>query len=107
MVVKIYGLRQSTCTQRVSIVLKELGIAYEIVPVDFAANEQKSEEYLQSKNPFGQIPVLVRLQSSLMWWFMLILPARKMKTVSSSSKAGRSHVTSLRSTGTAGYCLRT
>lgn len=67
MVVKIYGLRQSTCTQRVSTVLKELGIAYEIVPVDFAAEEQKSEEYLQNKNPFGQIPVLVRLQLLLMW----------------------------------------
>lgn len=60
MVVKIHGIKQSTCTQRVSTVLKELGVPYEIVPVNFQTGEHKKEEYLQTKQPFGQIPVLVR-----------------------------------------------
>ena len=60
MVVKIHGMKQSTCTQRVSTVLKELGVAYEIVPINFAAGEHKSEAYIKNLQPFGQVPVLVR-----------------------------------------------
>ena len=60
MVVKIHGMKQSTCTQRVSTVLKELGVAYEIIPINFAAGEHKSEAYIKNLQPFGQVPVLVR-----------------------------------------------
>ena len=59
MVVKIHGMKQSTCTQRVSTVLKELGVAYEIIPINFAAGEHKSEAYIKNLQPFGQVPVLV------------------------------------------------
>lgn len=59
MVLKIYGSIISTCTQTVAATLKELKIPFEIVSVDFSTNEQKSENYLTTKQPFGQIPVLV------------------------------------------------
>lgn len=61
MVIKIHGIKQSTSTQRVLTVLKELGVPYEIVHVDFMENEHKTEDFIKNKQPFGQIPVLVRL----------------------------------------------
>ena len=58
MTIIIRGVAQSTCTQRVIVVLKELGVPFEIQPVDFAGGELKSEPYLQHQ-PFGQIPYIV------------------------------------------------
>jgi glutathione S-transferase len=58
MVLKIYGVSWATCTQRVLTTLKEKQVTdYELVTVDFAGGEQKTEEFLK-KQPFGVIPVL-------------------------------------------------
>ncbi|KAH8821373.1 putative glutathione S-transferase [Xylogone sp. PMI_703] len=57
MVVKIHGSPFSTCTQRVVTVLLEKKVPYEIVVLDFAKAEHKSESHLQ-KQPFGKVPVL-------------------------------------------------
>jgi len=48
----------STCARRVLTTAEELGLSYELVPVNFAAGEHKSAEYLEKHQPFGQIPVL-------------------------------------------------
>ncbi|CAE6382776.1 unnamed protein product [Rhizoctonia solani] len=57
--VKLYGSILSTCTKRVITVCKEIGINYELIPVDLAAGEHKSEVFLEQKQPFGAVPVLV------------------------------------------------
>ncbi|KAF8597094.1 glutathione S-transferase [Ceratobasidium sp. AG-I] len=57
--VKLYGIPMSTCTQRVAVVCNELGIDYELMTVDMANGEHKSPEYLENKQPFGAVPVLV------------------------------------------------
>ncbi|KAI5123006.1 hypothetical protein M0805_007628 [Coniferiporia weirii] len=59
MALKIHGTILSTCTQAVVTAFKEIGVSYEILPVDFASSEHKSADYLANKQPFGQIPVLV------------------------------------------------
>lgn len=59
MSLKLYGPIQSMCTQRVLTVVKELGIDIELVPIDFAKQEHKTKEYLETKQPFGVVPVLV------------------------------------------------
>lgn len=61
MVLKIYGNIFASCTQRVITVLKELGIAYELVTVDLMSGETKTKEYLENRQPFGQVPSLVRI----------------------------------------------
>ncbi|KAG9085045.1 hypothetical protein FRC06_003756 [Ceratobasidium sp. 370] len=58
MVVKIYGLMLATCTKRVATVCNEIGLKYEIVPVDLLNGAQKQPEYLDTMHPFGIIPVL-------------------------------------------------
>ena len=63
MVVRIHGLPVSTCTQTVLTVLKELNVPYELVPVDVMGGEHKKPEYLENMHPFGQIPVLVSIDS--------------------------------------------
>ncbi|PKA53424.1 putative glutathione S-transferase GSTF1 [Apostasia shenzhenica] len=55
MAVRVFGLPKSTCTSRVLLVLEELGVEYELVPVNFAAGEHKQHPYLE-RNPFGQLP---------------------------------------------------
>ncbi|PKA52712.1 putative glutathione S-transferase GSTF1 [Apostasia shenzhenica] len=57
MAVKVFGSPASTCTGRVLFVLEELGVEYEIVPVNMAAGEHKKHPHL-ARNPFGQIPAL-------------------------------------------------
>jgi glutathione S-transferase len=52
-------LAMSTCTQRVATICNELGIKYEIINVDLGKGEHKTTEYLETKQPFGVIPVLV------------------------------------------------
>jgi len=59
MVLKLYGLAQSTCTRRVGAVLREKNIPFQLVEVNLMKGEQKSPEYLK-KQPFGQIPYIVR-----------------------------------------------
>ncbi|KAK3385818.1 putative glutathione S-transferase, partial [Podospora didyma] len=57
MVIKIHGLKGSTCTQRVCTVLYEKNIPFEFIDVDFAIGEHKSEKYMRL-HPFGKVPVL-------------------------------------------------
>ncbi|KIJ25755.1 hypothetical protein M422DRAFT_273275 [Sphaerobolus stellatus SS14] len=40
-------------------VLKEKKVPYELIPVDLSKGEQKKPEYLETKQPFGLVPVLV------------------------------------------------
>ncbi|EJD00514.1 glutathione S-transferase [Fomitiporia mediterranea MF3/22] len=58
MVVKLVGLYSSTCTRMVTVALREIGVPYELIPVDFF-NDLKKEEFLATKQPFGQIPILI------------------------------------------------
>ncbi|PKA52711.1 putative glutathione S-transferase GSTF1 [Apostasia shenzhenica] len=55
MAIRVFGFPSSTCTSRVLFVLEELGVEYELIPVNFAAGEHKQHPYLE-RNPFGQIP---------------------------------------------------
>jgi len=55
--VKIHGLHQSTCTQRVKVIAYEKGVDVQVDPVNFAAAEHKSPAHLEYQ-PFGQIPYL-------------------------------------------------
>ncbi len=57
MVLKVHGVKGSTCTQRVLTALYEKGVEYELITIDFAKAENKSEKYLKLQ-PFGKIPVL-------------------------------------------------
>ncbi|CAE6367791.1 unnamed protein product [Rhizoctonia solani] len=57
--VKLYGNVLSTCTKRVAIVCREIGIDYELVNVDLATGEHKTEAFLEQKQPFEAVPVLV------------------------------------------------
>lgn len=57
MVLKLHGIPQSTCTQRVLVVLKEKNVAFEFVPVDFLKQENRSPTFLANQ-PFGQVPFL-------------------------------------------------
>jgi len=40
-------------------VLKEKKVPYQLIPVDIGKGEQKDPLYLDTKQPFGQVPVLV------------------------------------------------
>lgn len=57
MKIKLYGLKQSTCTQRVLILLHELELPYEFQNIDLFSGEHKQEDYLLIQ-PFGKIPAL-------------------------------------------------
>ncbi|KDQ12143.1 hypothetical protein BOTBODRAFT_46002 [Botryobasidium botryosum FD-172 SS1] len=57
MVYRIHDTASLTSTRRAAVVAQELGVPYEIVPVDVSSAEHKSEAYLK-KNPFGRIPIL-------------------------------------------------
>jgi glutathione S-transferase len=55
---------QGTCALATHIALEEAGAAYEAVPVDFAAQAQRSPEYL-AVNPKGRVPALVTESGTL------------------------------------------
>ena len=59
----IYGVPGSTCTRAVAVALQELKVPYTIIEVNMKGQEHKSPKYLETKQPFGQIPVLVRPHS--------------------------------------------
>ncbi|KAG9443756.1 hypothetical protein H6P81_015096 [Aristolochia fimbriata] len=58
MALKLHGIPVSTCTTRVLACAYEKGLEIEIVPVNLLAGEHKTPDFLATKNPFGQIPVL-------------------------------------------------
>lgn len=58
MVLELHGIPTWMYTQRVMVVLEELGVPYKLIPVDSKNSEHKSEEYL-AKHPFGQVPYMV------------------------------------------------
>ncbi|CAE6461861.1 unnamed protein product [Rhizoctonia solani] len=57
--VKLYGEHASPATQCVMTVCNELGITCDFIFVDFMNGEHKTPEYINTRNPFGAIPVLV------------------------------------------------
>lgn len=59
MVIKLYGVSQSRATVRAATILVEKDVPFEFISVDFSHKEHKSPEYLK-KQPFGQVPYLVR-----------------------------------------------
>jgi glutathione S-transferase len=56
--VRLFGIPISTCTKRVAVVAKEIGVPYELVVIDIFKSEHKGAEYLE-KQPFGQVPCIV------------------------------------------------
>ncbi len=56
--IKLYDAPTSGHAHKARLFLSILGLPHELIRVDLAAKEQKSEGYL-SMNPFGQVPVLV------------------------------------------------
>lgn len=54
---KVYGNPRSTCTRKVLALLNERQAPFELVVVDLASREQKSEAHL-ARHPFGVVPVL-------------------------------------------------
>jgi Glutathione S-transferase, N-terminal domain len=44
--------------QKVTFAMLELGLDFEIIPVDFTKGEHRTAEFL-ALNPFGKVPVLV------------------------------------------------
>ncbi|KAL2456358.1 Glutathione S-transferase F12 [Forsythia ovata] len=57
MVVKVYGPACAACPQRVLACLVELGVEFELVPIDLESGEQKSPKFLL-RQPFGQVPAI-------------------------------------------------
>ncbi|KAI8819113.1 glutathione S-transferase III [Fimicolochytrium jonesii] len=53
----LHGPAYSTCAQRVSIVLREKNVPFELRPVDLFKGEHKTPEHLK-RQPFGQVPYL-------------------------------------------------
>ncbi|KAG8725004.1 hypothetical protein FRC09_010208, partial [Ceratobasidium sp. 395] len=56
--VKLHGIQYSTCTRRVLTTANEIGVKVNLIPVDLAKGEHKTEEFIATKQPFGIIPVL-------------------------------------------------
>ncbi|KAF5341647.1 hypothetical protein D9611_002086 [Ephemerocybe angulata] len=58
MTITLHASPLSTASQRVALVLHELHVPFDLVPVDMARNAHKSPEHLANQ-PFGQVPFLV------------------------------------------------
>ncbi|KAJ9538793.1 hypothetical protein OSB04_031526 [Centaurea solstitialis] len=57
MAIKLYGLVVSNSTFRSMVALIEKNLDFEFIPVDFAAGEHKTSQFL-ARSPFGQLPAL-------------------------------------------------
>lgn len=68
---KLYDLHRSGNCYKVRLLLALLGVAYEKIPINANAGENKTEEFLQI-SPRGQLPVLED-QHRVMWDSMAIL----------------------------------
>ncbi|KAF5723976.1 glutathione S-transferase [Fusarium mundagurra] len=58
MVPTVLGTAASTRTQRVLLVLEELGIDYELKVVDLSKGKHHDPEYVREHHPFAKVPVL-------------------------------------------------
>ncbi|KAF4462845.1 glutathione S-transferase [Fusarium albosuccineum] len=59
MTLTLYGSLQSTCTKRVLLVLRELGVTdYRLSNIDMQKGEHQEPNYVQDFHPVGRIPVL-------------------------------------------------
>lgn len=56
--IKIYGMLQSTCTQRVLLTCLELSIPYELIEVNMMKGEHHAPSYITSHHPFGRVPAI-------------------------------------------------
>jgi len=56
--IRLYGGAESGNTWKLRILLGQLGIDYELVPVDLLSWEHKSRAFMTEFNPRGQVPVL-------------------------------------------------
>lgn len=74
MVVTLYGSPITTCTKRVLVVMKELDLPYNFVPIDVFKGEHKSKEFLE-KQPFGQVPYIVRINCARLFGSLINLSA--------------------------------
>ena len=53
----VYGNKQTTCTQRILILLEELELKYDFENVDLMHNEHKTKQFFKL-NPFGYVPAI-------------------------------------------------
>jgi glutathione S-transferase len=58
MVLQLYGVPTSTCTQLVMTIFKETNTPFDLIDLNFMNGGTKAPEYVKMQ-PFGQIPVLV------------------------------------------------
>ncbi|KAJ7124605.1 glutathione S-transferase [Mycena crocata] len=56
-ILKLFGMRYSSCTWRVATVLSELKVPFELIEIDGKNGEHKTPAHL-AKQPFGQIPYI-------------------------------------------------
>lgn len=61
MVLKLYGAVRSTATRRAAVILMEKNVPFEFIVIDTPNKEQKTPAYMK-RQPFGQIPLLVRIR---------------------------------------------
>ena len=62
MVLTLYGGPLTTCSKRVALILHEKQVPFKFVEIDLRTGQHKSPAFLE-KQPFGQVPVIVRLNS--------------------------------------------
>ncbi|KAK9893780.1 glutathione S-transferase [Cystobasidium minutum MCA 4210] len=83
MVYKLYGHPFSTCTNRVLIVAKEVGVDVEFHHIDLFKGEHKQPEFLK-KQPFGQVPYFEDTEEGLTFYESRAIS----KYIATKAKAG-------------------
>jgi glutathione S-transferase len=64
MVLTLFGSPMSTCTKRVAMVLHETNTPFKFVHVDLMKGGHKAPGYV-AKQPFGQVPYIVRASCAI------------------------------------------
>jgi glutathione S-transferase len=65
MVLTLFGSPMSTCTKRVAMVLHETNTPFKFVHVDLMKGGHKAPDYV-AKQPFGQVPYIVRAPRTIL-----------------------------------------